>query len=524
MEGRNRADVMDAFVSADLPSASLLYPSSSRPAAAAAAAGVSFSSSSFYPTDPNQSTSSNNNSSFLHLAGRQQQQQQQQQPHTHLPSSSHALAMAQHSSLLSSAAEGAEAEQALLRDLLYSFQGIDGRLIRFDSGTQTHVLHPSLRSMYGPGMLDSLLHISELGWLFRKVSTFAEKAKRQQREVGLVGQALGHVLQDELTEYYRLIAVLETQLNDQQQQQQQQQHAAAGDNNSSFLSTAAAAPAAGAVRTGGLTLRRLSVWVEEPLQRLRLIATLCDSLAYVRGGALASVLFAHSQQGDPLARGLVHRILGRVCVPLFEMLRRWLLEGELVDACGEFFVAAVKGGGGGEGGGGGGGQGGSDESLWHHRYALRPGMIPRFLPPALAHKILVLGKSINFMRRCCHDRGWSSLPSSSSSSSSSSTTSAAGAAARHARRAAEETEFSYANIDTLNAVVDQVAAVVNARLLSLLRGEKYQLMTHLRALKSFLTLGQGDFVTCLMDAIGKSLLPSFPPSLPPSLLLLSCIV
>ena len=161
-------------------------------------------------------------------------------------------------------------------------------------------------------------------------------------------------------------------------------------NASSFLSTttnmamapagslAMAPPAAGAVG-GALTLRRLAVWVEEPLSRLRLLSTLCDrygvydataravvdwsclggegvrfatrlglgvalslqpptqlpstqthtqtrmhlrSLEHVRGGALASVLVAHGQQGDPAGRRLVRRILGRVCLPLFEMVRR----------------------------------------------------------------------------------------------------------------------------------------------------------------------------------------------------------
>ncbi len=30
----------------------------------------------------------------------------------------------------------------------------------------------------------------------------------------------------------------------------------------------------------------------------------------------------------------------------------------------------------------------------------------RSIPPALAQRILVLGKSVAFMRRCCKDREW----------------------------------------------------------------------------------------------------------------------
>ena len=33
-------------------------------------------------------------------------------------------------------------------------------------------------------------------------------------------------------------------------------------------------------------------------------------------------------------------------------------------------------------------------------------MLPSFLPKALAHKVLLTGKAINFLRACCHDEQW----------------------------------------------------------------------------------------------------------------------
>ena len=33
-------------------------------------------------------------------------------------------------------------------------------------------------------------------------------------------------------------------------------------------------------------------------------------------------------------------------------------------------------------------------------------MVPSFIPVDLANKILVIGKSINFMRKCCNDTEW----------------------------------------------------------------------------------------------------------------------
>jgi hypothetical protein len=102
-----------------------------------------------------------------------------------------------------------------------------------------------------------------------------------------------------------------------------------------------------------------------------------------------------------------------------------------VDRFGEFFVGED------------GAIGDQDERFWKHKYTLRPAMLPRcvrvcvrarvcvcvlqrttsfssappllllllpfiirFIPRDLAHKILVIGKSIDFMRRCCQDREW----------------------------------------------------------------------------------------------------------------------
>ena len=45
-----------------------------------------------------------------------------------------------------------------------------------------------------------------------------------------------------------------------------------------------------------------------------------------------------------------------------------------------------------------------DERLWHDKYSLRRAMVPSFLPLDQANKIMLTGKSINFLRQLCHDR------------------------------------------------------------------------------------------------------------------------
>ena len=158
-----------------------------------------------------------------------------------------------------------------------------------------------------------------MGWLFGRVARFVNsgaasastgvKRGRRERARGLLGQAFCSALQEELSDYYRLIAVLEAQL-----------HAPQGRGRN------------------GLTLRRLSVWSQDPLERLHLMATLVESVGELRGGALASAIDAHMRHGDPFVRSFVSRTLQRVCHPLLSIVWRWVHEGELLDPHQEFFV------------------------------------------------------------------------------------------------------------------------------------------------------------------------------------------
>jgi len=53
-------------------------------------------------------------------------------------------------------------------------------------------------------------------------------------------------------------------------------------------------------------------------------------------------------------------------------------------------------------------------------------------------------------------------------------------------------------VGSLTDAISQLAAYVSRHVLDLIM-DKHQLMTHLRAIKKFLLLGQGDFVQALMD-------------------------
>lgn len=57
---------------------------------------------------------------------------------------------------------------------------------------------------------------------------------------------------------------------------------------------------------------------------------------------------------------------------------------------------------------------------------------------------------------------------------------------------------------TLQEIVFTLSARIDAKLLNLMMSRFY-VQTHLLALKKFMLLGQGDFVTCLMDGVGPEL-------------------
>ena len=69
-----------------------------------------------------------------------------------------------------------------------------------------------------------------------------------------------------------------------------------------------------------------------------------------------------------------------------------MIEGEINDPFREFFVEMdplVP-----------------DDRLWTERYKLNYIMIPSFLSNALAQKILLTGKAVNFIRKCCQEQDW----------------------------------------------------------------------------------------------------------------------
>lgn len=175
-------------------------------------------------------------------------------------------------------------ESTLLREIVYIMQGIEGKIIRFDSGKETIWIDP--KAGIPKPTRQKLLKLGELGWLYIKIRRYCD-TRADDKSLGLVGQSFIAALKQELTEYYRLLTVFEAQF------QQEEEHGIGS----------------GSV---GLTLRRLVVWTVEPLTRLKILAALVDICKGLKGGALASAVHSYLKHGDPDVRRIVKNILALV--------------------------------------------------------------------------------------------------------------------------------------------------------------------------------------------------------------------
>ncbi len=118
----------------------------------------------------------------------------------------------------------------------------------------------ALQRYYIPAPTRALIHrLAEVGHLYQRVDSFVRE-REGKVGVGMIEQSLCHHLQSQLTEYYRLIAVLESQMSAVHQ-----------TDDAGRLNGTAAEERTREEETG-LTLKRLDVWIEDWRLRMRMMS------------------------------------------------------------------------------------------------------------------------------------------------------------------------------------------------------------------------------------------------------------
>lgn len=342
-------------------------------------------------------------------------------------------------------------ETALLRDLPFTLQGLSSSHLPFSSESALKL--PTTL----PVPIVSILHtLAEPSLLYRGLSVFV-----QSPGGGLLGQSLRAAVGGELRSYLGLVATLEGQIR-------------------RALSSLNEKEPTGGIGKAGVTLKRCVVWTREATMGLRLMSLISEESKSKKGGQLISLIHGFSSShGDPMVGAFAERLLTHVTRPFYDMLRQWIYDGELSDPYHEFFVSEQdpnsisdtpdsrnRGG---------------ASSVWEDKYKLSEDMVPTIITQDFAQKVFLIGKSLNFIRYGCGDSQWVEEYSKAASK-----------------------ELRYGDTATLETWIDEAYKTTMARLIHLM-AEKFHLFEHLKALKNYILLGQGDFIALLMESLSSNL-------------------
>ncbi|XP_016993088.2 gamma-tubulin complex component 3 [Drosophila takahashii] len=330
--------------------------------------------------------------------------------------------------------------QEIVINAIYSFTGVQGKYLKKDVVTGRFKLDPLNMKALNMGEAGMLLRLSELGYYHDRVAKFAD-ISTGFNAMGCMGQALISKLKEELAAFHGQVAVLHDELDGQRKAQRGSEE---------------------------LTLLKLLAWYIKPLHRLQWLTKIADACQLKKGGELASTVYDYLDNGHSMVDALVEDILTAICGPLVRMISRWMLEGGINDLYSEFFVESLN-------------DVGADR-LWHDKFRLRLNMLPKFVPMELADKILKTGKCINFLREICEMQGLMKE--------------------REELKKVMDNNvaqfFAYVPDTSWHAAVETCYQQTSKHVLDIMVGP-HKLLDHLHAMRRYLLLGQGDFVSILIE-------------------------
>ncbi|KAJ1818294.1 Microtubule-nucleating Tub4p (gamma-tubulin) complex component [Coemansia sp. RSA 2599] len=253
-------------------------------------------------------------------------------------------------------------EMALLRDLIYVMQGIDGTCVRWNPKTKMYGICGDMQ--FSRPTREMVLSIAELGALARNVQEYVAWIENSGR---LFEQSFGSELRQELTAYFQLVADIEAKLSNIPPELRPGETLA------------------------GATLRRVLGWTSDVRARLRLMNVAIEGVRDgLGGGVLLSTISTLVEDGDPFTQQFARRLLATASAPFTGILVRWVTTGELVDPYNEFFVRESA----------------EPDKVWSKRFRVVRDMIPVHYDRVLTRKIFQVGRSLAFLRGACADAEW----------------------------------------------------------------------------------------------------------------------
>ena len=251
-------------------------------------------------------------------------------------------------------------EKDIINDLLFVFEGINGKYIAYDAAEDAYILNKLIP--WSEEICNIVNSLSEIGWLYKKIKMYLDYYKESNIQSQFI-KSFVNALQNELNNYFKLISFFR-KLN---------------SNLNNNLATDK--------RSQNLNLKNIILWTLVPKETLKWLAACCESLHSLKGTSVLSQIYSFVHYGG--CNNYLNNILNEVSKPFILFVINWIKYGELQDYNKEFFVDILTGI--------------KEDDIWNLQYQLVGKNVPNFMKREPTLKIFEVGKCIHFIRNYCQE-------------------------------------------------------------------------------------------------------------------------
>ena len=256
-------------------------------------------------------------------------------------------------------------ENDLINDLLFVFEGINGKYIAYDAAEDAYILNKIIP--WSEEVYNIVNSLCEIGWLYKKIKMYLDYYKESNKQSQFI-KSFVNALQNELNNYFKLISFFRKLNNNNTYFQNM-------NNNNDYN------------RSQNLNLKNIILWTLVPKETLKWLAACCESLHSLKGTSVLSQIYSFVHYGG--CNNCLNNILNEVSKPFILFVINWIKYGELQDTNKEFFVDILNGI--------------NDDDIWNLQYQLIGKNVPNFMKRESTLKIFEVGKCIHFIRNYCQE-------------------------------------------------------------------------------------------------------------------------
>ena len=363
-------------------------------------------------------------------------------------------------------------EKDIINDLIYVFEGINSKYISYDERKDAFILNKLMP--WSEEIYNIVNSLSELGWLYKKIKSYLDLFKKGKETKSQFIQSFIYAVQKELDEYFKFISFCKKMNNNNK-------------------------------RGNKLNLKKLFLWTLEPKEKLKWIATSCETTFNLKRAAIFSQIYSlNNYLGQ---NSYLKNILNEVSKPFLTFVTNWIKYGELEDPYKEFFVEIIDGI--------------SDDDIWNLKYQLIAKNVPNFMKREKIIKIFEVGKCIHFMRNYCNEKfNLSNLKDNlnnliNDNNKNLSNTKENKIELDSLNNCYEFINYLFDNSETetvldksllnlVNENIDLIHKLINEEIVKLIFN-KFKFNSNLESINKYLLLGQGDMMQTLIESLFEEL-------------------